>query len=60
MSYERCIFYTVLLFVEMFLMVKYARLGPASLGTGRYFGESGHGEPVSGGALPAGAPAQKL
>ena len=54
------IFYTVLLFVEMFLMVKYARLGPASLGTGRYFGESGHGEPVSGGALPAGAPAQKL
>ena len=34
-------FYTVLLVVEMFLMVKYARLGPGSLGTGRY-----HGEPV--------------
>jgi len=32
-------FYTVLLVVEMFLMVKYARLGPASLGTGRYDGE---------------------
>ena len=30
---------TVLLVVEMFLMVKYARLGPASLGTGRYDGE---------------------
>ncbi|MCB1600112.1 MAG: cytochrome ubiquinol oxidase subunit I [Lysobacterales bacterium] len=29
-------FYTVLLIVEMFLMIKYARLGPGSLGTGRY------------------------
>ena len=36
-------FYTVLLCVEMFLMVKFARLGPASLGTGRYEGESAHG-----------------
>jgi cytochrome d ubiquinol oxidase subunit I len=32
-------FYTGLLIVEMFLMFKYARLGPASLGTGRYEGE---------------------
>lgn len=31
--------YTTLLVVELFLMIKYARLGPASLGTGRYFGE---------------------
>ena len=33
-------FYTVLLVVEMFLMVKFARMGPASLGTGRYQDES--------------------
>ncbi len=32
-------FYTVLLVVEMFLMIKYARLGPGNLGTGRYHGE---------------------
>lgn len=32
-------FYTGLLVVEMYLMLKYARLGPASLGTGRYYGE---------------------
>jgi len=31
-------FYTVLLFVEMFLMTKYARLGPASLDSGKYHG----------------------
>ncbi|HYR25914.1 MAG TPA: cytochrome ubiquinol oxidase subunit I [Aquabacterium sp.] len=35
-------FYTVLLIVEMFLMVKFARLGPGSLGTGRYAHEAGH------------------
>ena len=33
-------FYTVLLIVEVYLMQKYARLGPASLGTGRYHGET--------------------
>jgi len=33
-------FYTVLLCAEMYLMVKFARLGPSSLGTGRYSGES--------------------
>jgi len=48
-------FYTVLLIVEMYLMTKYARQGPASLGTGKY-----HGERATGGALPAGAPADKL
>ena len=32
-------FYTVLLVVEMFLMVKFARIGPGSLGTGRYDNE---------------------
>jgi cytochrome d ubiquinol oxidase subunit I len=30
------VFYTVLLVVEMFLMIKFARQGPGSLGTGRY------------------------
>lgn len=48
-------FYTVLLFVEMFLMTKYARLGPASLESGKY-----HGEQTAGGALPASAPAHKI
>ncbi|MFZ9616340.1 MAG: cytochrome ubiquinol oxidase subunit I [Fluviibacter sp.] len=33
------IFYTLLLIAELYLMFKYARLGPASLGTGRYEGE---------------------
>jgi len=35
-------FYTVLLVLEMFLMLKYARLGPGSLGTGRYQNEAVH------------------
>lgn len=34
------VFYTALLVVEMFLMVKYARLGPSSLGTGHYHFEN--------------------
>lgn len=32
-------FYTLLLFIELYLMFKYARLGPSSLRTGRYFFE---------------------
>jgi cytochrome bd ubiquinol oxidase subunit I len=35
-------FYTVLLAVEMFLMFKFARMGPGSLGTGRYQNEIHH------------------
>ncbi len=35
------LFYTALLVVEMFLMLKYARLGPSSLHTGRYHAENG-------------------
>ena len=35
-------FYTLLLIVEMYLMVKFARLGPGSLGTGRYDNEPAH------------------
>ncbi len=34
------IFYTGLLVVEMYLMFKYARLGPSSLGTGKYHFEA--------------------
>jgi cytochrome d ubiquinol oxidase subunit I len=30
------LFYTLLLIVDLYLMFKYARLGPSSLGTGRY------------------------
>jgi cytochrome d ubiquinol oxidase subunit I len=33
-------FYTVLLVIEMYLMSKYTRMGPSSLGTGRYHGEA--------------------
>ena len=39
-------FYTVLLVIEMFLMIRYARLGPASLGTGRYDGERAKRRPT--------------
>ncbi len=35
-------FYTLLLIVEMYLMVKFARQGPGSLGTGRYANETAH------------------
>jgi len=34
-------FYTLLLVIEMYLMFKYARLGPSSLHTGRYHFETG-------------------
>ncbi len=34
------VFYTGLLAIEMYLMVKFARKGPASLGTGRYHTET--------------------
>jgi cytochrome d ubiquinol oxidase subunit I len=35
------LFYTVLLIIELYLMFKYARLGPSSLHTGRYCHELG-------------------
>ena len=35
-------FYTVLLIVEMYLMIKFAKQGPGSLGTGRYDNEYAH------------------
>ena len=38
-------FYTVLLVIEMYLMFKFARLGPSSLHTGRYHFEQKGGDP---------------
>lgn len=35
-----CAFYTVLLVIEMYLMVKFSRKGPSSLKTGKYFYET--------------------
>ena len=35
-------FYTVLLIIEMYLMIKFARLGPSALHTGRYHFEADH------------------
>jgi cytochrome d ubiquinol oxidase subunit I len=32
-------FYTLLLVIELYLMIKFARLGPGTLGTGRYANE---------------------
>ncbi|MFT0212391.1 cytochrome ubiquinol oxidase subunit I [Pseudomonas sp. F1_0610] len=32
-------FYTILLIIEMYLMIRFARLGPSSLHTGRYYHE---------------------
>jgi cytochrome d ubiquinol oxidase subunit I len=43
-------FYTVLLVVEMYLMLKYIRMGPSSLGTGRYHDERAAGAAPSGAA----------
>jgi len=37
------VFYTVLLVIELFLMIKYVRLGPSSLHTGRYHFEQEKG-----------------
>ena len=37
-------FYTVLLIIEMYLMIKFARLGPSSLHTGRYHFERSDAE----------------
>ncbi len=39
-------FYTLLLIVEMYLMVRFARQGPGSLGTGRYDNEAHHAAPA--------------
>jgi len=40
-------FYTLLLVVEMYLMVKFARMGPGSLGTGRYSNDVAQGKPAT-------------
>ncbi|MFZ4528099.1 MAG: cytochrome ubiquinol oxidase subunit I [Undibacterium curvum] len=41
------IFYTLLLIAELYLMAKYVRWGPSSLGTGRYEFERNNGEQVA-------------
>ena len=53
-------FYTLLLVIEMFLMFKYARLGPSSLHSGRYHFETVGGGGHSGGALTSQPQRQKL
>ena len=42
-----CAFYTILLVIEMFLMLRFARLGPSSLKTGKYHFESNTDASVS-------------
>ncbi|MEN9681656.1 MAG: hypothetical protein RLZZ627_1549 [Pseudomonadota bacterium] len=39
------VFYTILLIIEMFLMIKYVKLGPSSLHTGKYHFESTQAAP---------------
>lgn len=41
-------FYTLLLIVEVYLMIKFARQGPGSLGTGRYELEAAHSHTATG------------
>lgn len=45
-------FYSALLIVELFLMIKYARLGPSSLGVGRYHFENRDALPGAPAAQP--------
>ncbi len=52
------VFYTALFVVEMYLMIKYARRGPSSLGTGRYFFERKN-QPSGGSTVLAGQPMNK-
>lgn len=51
-------FYTLLLVVELYLMFRFARLGPSSLGSGRYHFETGghRGRPAGGGSVLATQP----
>jgi cytochrome d ubiquinol oxidase subunit I len=43
------VFYTGLLIVEVFLMLKFIRLGPSALHTGRYFWEQSNSDNDSSG-----------
>jgi cytochrome d ubiquinol oxidase subunit I len=40
-------FYTLLLVAEVYLMLRFSRQGPGSLGTGRYAGDHAAGSPAS-------------
>jgi cytochrome d ubiquinol oxidase subunit I len=48
------VFYSLLFAIEIFLMFKFARLGPSSIHTGRYHHEHETGH--AGGVAPATAP----
>jgi cytochrome d ubiquinol oxidase subunit I len=39
------LFYTALLVADLYLLIKYARLGPASLGAGRHAGDAAGAAP---------------
>jgi cytochrome d ubiquinol oxidase subunit I len=52
------IFYTILLIIEMYLMFKFARLGPSSLHTGKYHFENNSSAGGSGGSVLATQPQQ--
>lgn len=52
-------FYTALAIIEMFLMFKFARLGPSSLHTGRYHFEQSDKPKLGGAPTLSGAPAQQ-
>jgi cytochrome d ubiquinol oxidase subunit I len=41
------IFYSILLVIEVYLMFRFARLGPSSLHTGRYYHERSHAPPAA-------------
>jgi len=51
-------FYSLLLVIEMFLMVRFARLGPSSLHTGRYHFERNVREALVAPAQPSGLTSQ--
>ncbi|MBK5970060.1 MULTISPECIES: cytochrome ubiquinol oxidase subunit I [Thiorhodovibrio] len=53
------VFYTALFLIEMFLMIKFSRLGPSSLHTGRYHHERDHRGETGGGTIPASAPSKE-
>jgi cytochrome d ubiquinol oxidase subunit I len=51
-------FYSLLLVIEMFLMIRFARLGPSSLHTGRYHFERDVREARVASAQPSGLSSQ--
>ncbi len=52
--------YSILLVVEIYLMVKYVRLGPASPGTGLYHGEQPRGSAAGGASVIVPQPQKRV